>query len=328
LPQAETSLLRIDHTEKGATVSRFIVAYNDDTDSAIPDGNSWQFAGLNSTSGWATSPDGQVWTRKKQVIATPALTAVGLHALHGDPWLAGWNSTDPVVPSIALYISIGQTGLQRFGPPWFLVVARSTDSGVSLQDPVIVLGPQNALPDGPKIAITGDGKFAIAAWHGSGIQYKVLSDIQNPNGMAIPSDQNGVHDVKPLGIASPPGRNCNYQASPILHPLVAASQDTFYMAVHVWYQNGGQGCPNANRFEVYRAKAAPLAANQASFVRVLSVSNPVGATELAAQNIQSGSFAPDSDRGGPGDVPCRRKGRRRRLCAFGGTAHRDRSRRE
>lgn len=300
LPQAETSMLRVDHTENGKTVSRFMVAYNDDTDSAIPDGSSWQFAGLNSTSGWATSPDGRNWTRQQQVIATPALQARGVNALHGDPWLAGWNSTDPKVPSGVLYISVAQNGLKRWGPPWFLVAARSLDSGASFQDPVVILGPQPSLADGPKIAVTGDGRFAIAAWIGPTMQFKVLSDTQDPNGMTIPSDQNGVHDIQPLDIASPPGKNCTYQAIPILHPQVAASQQTFYLAAHVLYQGGGQGCPNASRIEVYRANAPALAANQTVFSRVLSVREPEGADDLAAQNLQGGTFAHDFDRGGEG----------------------------
>jgi hypothetical protein len=303
LPQAETSLLRVDHLENGKTVSRFMVAFNDDTGSAKPDGFSWQFTGLNSTSGWATSPDGQSWTRKQQVTATPALVAQGLNALHGDPWLAGWNSADPASPSIVLYASIGQAGLHRFGPPWFLVVARSIDSGVSFQAPVIVLGPQQALPDGPKIAVTGDGARAIVAWDGPGIRYKVLSDLRGAN-MTIPTDAAGVHPASASDIASPPPGNCNFQGVPILHPLVAASQHTFYLAQHVFYSANAQGCQSTQRFEVYRADAATLAAQAANaptpFERVLSVADPIGDTEVAGQNIANGTFAMDFDRGGLG----------------------------
>lgn len=290
LPQAETSLLRIDHTENGSPVSRFMVTFNDDTNTAIPDGISWQYDpnGLKSTSGWATSPNGKTWTRRTQIVASQALKNAGLNALHGDPWIAGWNSKDPNSPSVALY-SIGQTGLARFGPPWYLAVARSMDSGVTFQDPVIVLGPQPSLPDGPKVAVTGDGNFAIVAWHGPGIQYKVLSNVRNNGGMTIPPDNGGVHDVLPATIATPPN-NCG--ASPILHPQVAATVHTFYLTLRVAY------CQLVH-FEVYRADAAALAAG-GSFVRVLSVTDPIGESDLAAQNLQAGTFAHDFDRGGLG----------------------------
>src|SRR5260221_2407826 len=292
LPQAKTALLRVDHVENGNPVSRFIVTFNDDTDAAIPDGNSWQYDpnGVKSTSGWAISTDGKSWTRQSQIVASAALQQAGLNALHGDPWIAGWNSKDPNSPSVALYVSIGQTGLKRFGPPWYLAAARSMDSGVSFQPPVIVYGPNQNLPDGPKVAVTGDGNYAIVAWHGAGIQYKVLSGIRS-NAMTIPPDNGGVHDILPAQIATPPV-NCNV-ASPILHPQVAATLKTFYMTVRVAYCND-------IHFEVYRADAAKLANGQASFVRVLSVKGPGGASALAAQNLMANSFAQDFDRGGLG----------------------------
>jgi hypothetical protein len=62
---------------------------------------------------------------------------------------------------------------------------------------VIILGSQATLPDGPTIAIAGDGQFAIAAWDGNGIQYKIPSNIQNDGGMSIPSDQTGVQGFSP-----------------------------------------------------------------------------------------------------------------------------------
>jgi hypothetical protein len=68
------------------------------------------------------------------------------------------------------------------------------------------------------------------------------------------------------------------------------------MAGHVFYTS--QMCPSVQRFEVYRASASALAANPQAFARVLSVNDPVGATDLAGQNLQNGTFAQDFDRGG------------------------------
>lgn len=96
-----------------------------------------------------------------------------IFALRGDPWLASWNGSRDNKDSLALYASISE-GEGNSQARWSLVVARSTDSGQSFEDPVRV-SSDGSLWDGPKIAITGDGTGAVVIVDRS--RYVVLSDL-------------------------------------------------------------------------------------------------------------------------------------------------------
>lgn len=63
---------------------------------------------------------------------------------------------------VVLYASVAQSGLARVGPPWFLLLGRFRDHGVSFGDGFVALGPQPGIPDGPRVA--GDGALALLAW--------------------------------------------------------------------------------------------------------------------------------------------------------------------
>src|SRR6185312_7280289 len=146
--QSETSMVRVDQTgdrPEGEPASRFLVGYNDETSSTT----CWTFTQERaSTDGWASSDDfGGNWARHDQLPVSAALRGRGINARHGDPWLAAWSSKDPKVPGIVLYVSVAQAGLDRYGPPWFLLLSRSLDNGKSFGDSFVLLGPQGGIPD-------------------------------------------------------------------------------------------------------------------------------------------------------------------------------------
>jgi hypothetical protein len=292
-PQSETSLVRLDIPPgpDRPLGSRFVAAFNDSTDAVIPLASGcWRFNDDNpSLDGWATSDAlGGDWTRHPQLAVTNGLRDRGVFARHGDPWLAAWSSPDDQAPGVVLYISVGQRGLDRYGPPWFLLLSRSRDGAVSFEEPVRVAGPQGAVPDGPKIAITGDGKFALATWHdvpetGSGLAWRLFWNLAAPTiGMS------SIVMLDPMAVGDPPDAQCA-SARVSEHPRVAAGRSTFYIAGVIGYS----GCTtsDARRLEVYRNSTAGLAFG-AAWERIVSVPVPpnapgFGRGMLNAQDISS-----------------------------------------
>ncbi len=160
--QSETAMVRIDLTadrKEDEPLARYLVGYNDDTLAVADAGSScFTFQPQRPTlDGWARSDQfGGDWLRQEQLPVSPALVRRGVGARHGDPWLAAWSSKDPDVPNIVLYVSVAQRGPGRLDGPFFLLLSRSRDNGKTFEDSFVLLGPQGAVPDGPKVAIVAD----------------------------------------------------------------------------------------------------------------------------------------------------------------------------
>jgi hypothetical protein len=301
-PQSETAMVRIDQPgdrPRGEPAARYLVAYNDST-SAIADASGsacWAFSGDRpSLDGWARSDAfGGDWARQEQLPVSSALRASGVRARHGDPWLASWSSKDPAVPGIVLYVSVAQGGLARLGPPWFLLLSRSRDNGKSFEDSVVFLGPQGVVPDGPKVAITGDGLMALVVWNegSAGIPDRFAWNLDQPT-MQV----SATAFIDPVAVADPPQPGCRFWGA-TAHPRVAAGRSTFYIAAHVTYQCGATF---QDRLEVYRNPTIGLALG-APWRRVVSVRPPASLTSAAlgllnAQDVAgTPRFGTRTDRG-------------------------------
>ncbi len=302
--QSETSMVRVDQPsgrDPGEPAARYLVGYNDDS-SVVADagGLCWAFVGGATIDGWARSDAfGGDWMREAQLPVTEALQAAGVHARHGDPWLAAWSSKDPMVPGIVLYVSVAQSTLARYGGPWFLLLTRSIDAGETFEDSKVVLGPQGAVPDGPKVAITGDGKVALVVWNDAstgGIPFRIVWNLDraaSSGGMTV----GGTGVIVPTAVGAPPDPSCRFSGA-AAHPRVAAGASTLYVAADVTY-----ACTAGfvERLEVYGNPSIGIAFG-APFRRLLSSRLPAsiagGFGVLDAQNA-SGTprFGVNSDRG-------------------------------
>ena len=299
--QSETSMVRVDQPAGRSPrepAARYIVGYNDTTDVITGTGDSscWRFIEVASLDGWASSEAfGGDWTRHPQMGITQSIKAQGVAARHGDPWLAAWSSKDPKVPGIVLYVSVAQHTLDHLGGPWYLVVSRSLNGGRSFATWKAILGPQDGIPDGPKIAITGDGQVALVVWNQpslGGIPFRLLWDLAQPT---MQVTNTGI--ISPTAIASPPDPSCTFFGA-AFHPHVAAGFNTLYVAAVVTYRCGNTF---TERLEVYRNIPIGIALG-APFLRILSVAPPSMASStvgvLNAQNISvSPSFGTRTDRG-------------------------------
>ncbi len=299
--QSETSMVRIDQPERprGEPAARYLAAYNDATNAMLAAGaDCWAFnAASPSLDGWSSSEEfGGNWLRQGQLSVSPALQERGVRARHGDPWLAAWNDTQSATaPGAVLYVSVGQAGLARLGGPWFLLLSRSRDRGVSFEDPVVVRGPQGAVPDGPKVAISGDGVMAVVIWNegAAGIPFRPLSNLTEPTMSLMVAGL-----IHPETIAAPPQPGCTFGYA-AAHPRVAAGASTMYAAARVTYHCGGT---DVNRLEVYRNSNAGLAF-RVPWQRIVSVETPpslptVGFGVLNGQDVAGPTrFGTRVDRG-------------------------------
>jgi hypothetical protein len=295
--QSETSMVRVDLPSGGdGPTSRFVVGYNDDTDAVADAGaNCWQYPAPASIDGWATSDTfGGPWVRQPQLPVSPALQAAGVNARHGDPWLAAWSSKVAGMQGIVLYVSVAQAGLARYGPPWFVLLSRSRDNGQTFEDAKIVTGPQPNVPDGPKVAMVGDGAMALVAWSPGGpYQYKFVWDLDQPTmQMSAPVA------FDPLANANPPSPSCT-SAVGTLHPHIAAGRHMFYWAGEFNYSCGGTV---QTRIEVHRNSFIGLALG-APWQRILSAQaaasvGPSIRGRLNCQNVVTPPrFGTEMDRG-------------------------------
>jgi hypothetical protein len=277
-------------------VSCFVVGYNDDTDAVADAGaNCWRYPAPASLDGWATSDTfGGPWVRHPQLPVTAGLRKAGVNARHGDPWLAAWSSKTSSVPSFVLYVSVGQQGLSRLGAPWFLLLSRSRDSGQTFEEARPILGPQPNVPDGPKVAITGDGLLALVAWQpGGAYQYKLVWGLDQPAFVFGPAVS-----LDPRANANPPDPSCT-SVFGTSHPHIAAGLHTFY-----WAGEFNYSCASGSksRIEVHRNTTLGLAFG-APWERILSVPSPASIGSalrgvLNAQNVMTPPrFGTESDRG-------------------------------
>src|SRR3954470_10376165 len=274
--QSETSMVRIDQPAdrpEGEPASRFLVGYNNDTAAVVPGPDCFSFSPEGpSLDGWASSDDfGSTWIRHDQLPVSPALKNLNVHARHGDPWLAAWSSKEPAVPGIILYVSVAQQTLAHAGSPFFLLLSRSSDNGKTFEDSFVLLGRpgedrQNTVPDGPKVAISGDGRFALVVWNqpGQALPFRIVWNLDAPD---LQTTQTGL--VNPVAAANPPDPSCTY-SSAAFHPRAAAGQSTFYVSALVSYS-----CKAGfiQRLEVYRNSTAGLALGAAG-ERLVSVAPP------------------------------------------------------
>ncbi len=302
--QSETSMVRLDLPSgrpPGEPAARFLVGYNDDTDAVADAGAAcWAFVDRASVDGWARSDAyGGDWMRQEQLPVSGALQEAGVHARHGDPWLAAWSSNDPQVPGLVLYVSVAQSTLARYGGPWFLLLTRSMDGGKTFEDSKVVLGPQAAVPDGPKVAITGDGMVALVTWNDAatgGVPFEIVWNLDRAvanGGMSV--GRPGA--IVPTAVALPPDPSCTF-AGAAAHPRVAAGRTTLYVAAVVQYACSGGF---VERLEVYRNPSIGIAFG-APFQRILSAAPPAslaaGFGVLNAQNATgTPRFGASSDRG-------------------------------
>jgi hypothetical protein len=299
--QSETSMVRIDlppNRPSGQPASRLVVGYNDATDAVVDAGaNCWRYPGPASLDGWATSDTfGGPWARQPQLPISDSLRRAGVNARHGDPWLAAWSSKTAGVNGVVLYVSVAQQGLARIGPPFFLVLTRSRDDGATFEDGTVVLGPMSGVPDGPKVAISGDGLLALVAWAPGGLwQYKLVWNLDAATMHSSP----GAITFDPRANADPPDPTCT-SVSQFRHPHVAAGRSTFYIAGEFTYSgcNGG----SKTRIEVHRNSTIGLAFG-APWQRILSAVAPASQGSVArgllnAQNIVTPPrFGTEVDRG-------------------------------
>jgi hypothetical protein len=290
--QSEASMVRLDQTgdrPEGEPASRFLVGYNDTT-SSIADTNPmtcWTFTPERaSTDGWAVSNDfGGNWARHDQLPVSPALKGRGVNARHGDPWLAAWSSKDPKVPGIVLYVSVAQQRLERYGDPFFLLLTRSLDNGKTFEDSFVLLGPQPRVPDGPKVAINGDGNLAVVVWNEPtlALPYRLVWNLDGP----LATGATGL--VDPVAAADPPNPTCTYNGASV-HPRVAAGKSTFYVAALVSYSCTTGGFPQ--RLEVYRNSSIGLALG-VPWQRIVSVVPPPSiAAGFGTLNAQDAAGTP------------------------------------
>jgi hypothetical protein len=296
--QSETSTVRID-TElvNGADYPRYVVGYNDSTNTEQLDPLScWKFIGPMSTTAWAVKDNSAAdWVAKPQ-LSPPN----GVLALHGDPWLAVWNSHDPIFfPNVVLYASLGQTGAGHREGLSDIVIARARVPNGAPQpitfEPPVLLFHSNGV-DGTKLAIAGDGQSALAAWAGSPpqgsetAQVKYFFGITQPN-LVIPDDNTAQRvDAKSSDVVTPLGPNgvapstCQLVFS-TMHPVIAAGQHGYYLGAKWEYTCNGI---SFNRYEVWRSDET-----YSSWRRILSVEPPsgvVGNTILNAQDLTTGEF--------------------------------------
>ncbi len=283
-------MVRIDQPvrPRGEPAARYLSGYNDATSAMVSAGGAcWAFnAERPSLDGWSRSDAfGGDWLRQEQLPVGDSLASRGVHARHGDPWLAAWSSKGATA-AVVLYVSVGQAGLTRLGPPWFLLLSRSRDNGISFEDAVVLLGPQPALPDGPKVAIAGDGLLAVVVWNegSAGIPYRPVWDL---TGTTMAMSAPGL--IHPETIADPPEAGCTFGGA-VAHPRVAAGLSTFYVGARVRYN-----CPSGSRdrLEVYRKSIAGFAFGDPGR-RILSVETPpsLPSTSLGFLNAQNVSATP------------------------------------
>ena len=292
-------MVRIDQPAgrpRGEPAARYLSAYNDATSAMVDAGGAcWAFdVRQPSLDGWSRSDAfGGDWLRQEQLPVSSALAGRGVHARHGDPWLAAWSSKGET-PGVVLYASVGQAGLARLGPPWFLLLSRSRDGGISFEDAVVLLGPQSTVPDGPKVAIAGDGLLAVVVWNeGSAIPNRLVWNLTEPT-----MSMSATGFIHPETIAEPPEAGCTF-AGAAAHPRVASGVSTFYVAARVRYN-----CPGGtrNRLEVYRNPSVGLALG-APWRRIVSVETPPSLPSasfgiLNAQNVSATPrFGANVDRG-------------------------------
>jgi len=268
-PQSETSMVRVDlppGRNPRDPVSRFVVGYNDSTQSTIADGSCWRFNERASQDGWAFSDGfGADWQRQTQLPVTDGLRKLGVNARHGDPWLAAWSSPTEGVNSLVLYVSVGQAGLPRDQGPFFVLLTRSFDNGRTFAESTILHGPTGGVPDGPKIAITGDGVAALAAWNPGGrFEYRLAYNLLEPS-VGVNSPQT----LDPLTVATPPGTACTLFGVG-RHPRVAAGRATYYLAGEFLYHCGTSFF---SRLEVHRNTHLGIAI-RVPWERILSAEIP------------------------------------------------------
>ncbi len=299
--QSETAMVRIDQPAdrpQGEPAARYLAGYNDETSAIVDAGAScWAFNPERpTTDGWASSDDfGSTWTRHDQLPVSAALHGRGVFARHGDPWLAAWNSKDAKTPGIALYVSVAQGGLTRYGGPWFLLLSRSRDNGKTFDDAFVLLGPQANVPDGPKVALTGAGTAALVVWNepGKALPYRMVWNLDLPT---MTTGATGL--VDPVNAASPPDPSCAYGGA-FAHPRVAAGLNDFYVAALVSYSCSAG---SVQRLEVYRNPAIGIALG-IPWERILSVAPPPSVPSasfgiLNAQNVAATPvFGTQVDRG-------------------------------
>jgi len=270
-------MVRIDFPAdrpRGEPLSRLVVGYNDTTDAMIPASSGcYRFADAGaSIDGWAYSDDfGGPWKRQPKLTLTPSLREFGINVRHGDPWLAAYSCKMPYVPGIVLYVDVAQHGTDPLGFPFYVLLSRSRDSGKTFADHVPILGPVDFIPDGPKVALTGDGLAALVAWTRAGrFQYKLVWDLQAATMHFSPNPI----DFDPRENAEPPHPSCT-GVSGFRHPHVAAGYNSFYFAGEFSYF----GCPGGTetRIEVHRNTSIGLAFG-AKWQRILSVRAPPNVT--------------------------------------------------
>jgi hypothetical protein len=268
-PQSETSMIRVDLPPgrgPGEPASRLVVGYNDSTESTVADGSCWKFGERASQDGWAFSNAfGSEWQRQNQLPVAASLRGRGVGARHGDPWLAAWSSAAEGTDGVVLYVSVGQAGPGRTQGPWFVLLSRSLDNGRTFEESAVVHGPTPGVPDGPKIAITGDGVAALAAWNPGGrFEYRLVYNLREP-AMTV----NAPATLDPLSVATPPGTACTVVGVG-RHPRVAAGRSSFYLAGEFHYQCG---TARFSRLEVHRNSHLGIAFG-APWQRILSAEIP------------------------------------------------------
>lgn len=291
--QSETTMVRIDQLgdrPEGEPAARYLSAYNDDTSAIMDatDGTCFRFAPARPTlDGWASSDAfGGDWVRHEQLPVSSALQKQGVQARHGDPWLAAWSSRDFAAPGIVLYVSVAQGSLASRQGPWFLLLSRSHDNGKSFEDPFVLLGPQGDIPDGPKVAITGEGTSALVVWNQFG-QPGVPSRIVWNLDANLTASATALLD--PVAIGDPPDPSCRFSGA-AAHPRVAAGRSTFYVAALVSYTCSAGP---KQRLEVYRNPAIGIAFG-APWERILSAAPPPSVTSagFGILNVQDANGTP------------------------------------
>jgi hypothetical protein len=154
--QSETSMAR---TVVEGETSRIIVAYNDTFE--IHNGllaPAREYLANYSVHGLSISDDGgKTWDRRGQL--DPSMSS-SIEAMRGDPWVAAAGD---------LVLYTGMTAPPSDGPrlssPSGVMLAISTDGADSWQFmEEIHMSLEGERPDGPKVAVSRDGLFAIVTW--------------------------------------------------------------------------------------------------------------------------------------------------------------------
>jgi hypothetical protein len=268
--QSETSMARLDSLDANYNPKpHFVVSYNDATQAEQPAAtNCWQFTGPHSLDGWSTSDDlGHTWTRHAQLAP---LAGAPFHARHGDTWVATWNN--PNLPysgflcgilgglncpdgSVALLVSVAQQGPGGYDGPWGLYINRMVfgpaDMTIDLTKDTEVALPPGNLPDGPHVAIRGDGNAAMITWQFPA-QYELVTDLHTVNFFSLqPMTFGPPKTLDPMATgAQPPDRSCTSATWAGTHPQIAAGYAHFYYG-GIWRYNGCAD-PDPARLEVYR----------------------------------------------------------------------------